>query len=213
MLFHLIKKDFMIVKKYVLIMLAVAFLIPLFVLWQAPQIPGSMAFVLSVIFSLFMLLQYVSMKEYQYPKAAVLLCATPYPRNKLVQSKYGFCLMIYIACCVIYWIETLLIPALGKLSLEFVLMVFFCISILIGTYLPVQFKLGYEKTKFAFMVVIMASPFLLPQLAKLDVGVATNTINSIPPMLLNLIIVLVSIFVLIVSAFVSAKIYDETDLA
>lgn len=213
MLFNLIKKDFMIVKKYVLIMLIVAFAIPLFVLWKAPQIAGSMAFVLSVIYSLFMLLQYVSMKEYQYPKATVLLCATPYPRKKLVQSKYGFCLMIYTACCVIYWIETLLIPMLGKFSLEFALMVFFFISIFIGIYLPVQFKLGYEKTKFIFILVIMSSPFLLAQFAKLGFGITINNINLIPPMFLNGMIILISMFVLIFSIFVSVKIYAEKDLA
>lgn len=40
MLIHLVKKDFLIVKKYVLIMLAVCILIPLFIAWKAPEQAG-----------------------------------------------------------------------------------------------------------------------------------------------------------------------------
>ncbi|WP_277935551.1 ABC-2 transporter permease [Parablautia muri] len=40
--------------------------------------------------------------------------------------------------------------------------------VFIGVYLPVQYKLGYEKTKFVFVVVIMAFPFILPQLMKME---------------------------------------------
>jgi len=69
MLFHLVKKDFLIVKKYVLIMLVAAIAIPPIMLWRAPEYGGVMGFILSVIFAVFMLLQYVSLKEYQCPKA------------------------------------------------------------------------------------------------------------------------------------------------
>ena len=42
----------------------------------------------------------------------------------------------------------------------------FITSVFISVYLPVQYKLGYEKTKFAF-VVIMASPIILLLLMKM----------------------------------------------
>ena len=74
MLLHLVKKDFLIVKKYVLIMLVAAIAIPPVMLWRAPEYGGVMGFILSVIFAVFMLLQYVSLKEYQCPKASALLC-------------------------------------------------------------------------------------------------------------------------------------------
>lgn len=81
MLLHLIEKDFMIVKKYVFLMLIIVMLIPPFILWRIPELAGSISFLISAIFSVFLLLFYVSMKEQQYPKASALLCATPYPRN------------------------------------------------------------------------------------------------------------------------------------
>ena len=100
MIFNLIKKDILIVKKYVLIMFAAAVFIPPFMLWRAPEYTGIFGFILSTIFCVLMLLQYVSLKEYQFPKAATLLCAAPFSRKMMVLSKYIFCMAIYVACCV-----------------------------------------------------------------------------------------------------------------
>ena len=55
-------------------------------------------------------------------------------------------------------------------------------SIFIGVYLPVQYKLGYKKTKFAFVVVIMASPFILPQLMKME-NVNLDFLSMFSPLL------------------------------
>ncbi|GAB6110139.1 ABC-2 transporter permease [Fusibacter bizertensis] len=213
MLFHLIKKDFLIVKKYVLLMMVVVILIPPFMLWRIPEFAGSVSFLLSEIFAIFMLLQYVSLKEFQYPKASTLLCATPYPRKALVQSKYGFCISIYAICCVIYWIETLVFPAFGRFSFGMGVIVFFVISVFLGIYLPIQFKLGYEKTKFFFAVIIMASPFLIPQLVKLNYSLDFSSISVIPSEALYGIVALLSLIVLFLSMLISTKIYNQADLA
>ena len=63
MLLQLVKKDFLIVKKYVLLMIAVCVVFPLFLIWRSPEYAGILGFVLITIFSIFMLLQYVSLKE------------------------------------------------------------------------------------------------------------------------------------------------------
>ena len=110
MVLSLLKKDFLIVKKYVLIMFFFIILIPPVMRWRTPEFTGILGFILSVIFSVFMLLQYVSLKEYQFPKAATLLCATPFSRKAMVLSKYIFCMAIYVICCIVYEVETLLIP-------------------------------------------------------------------------------------------------------
>ena len=78
MLFALLKKDFLIVKKYVLIMLVVIVLIPPVMRWRTPEFTGVFGFILSVIFGVFMLLQYVSLKEYQFPVKSRLLCKMLY---------------------------------------------------------------------------------------------------------------------------------------
>lgn len=212
MLFHLIKKDVLIVKKYVLIMLAAAVLIPPFMLWRTPQYTGVLGFMLSVIFCVFMLLQYVSLKEYQFPKAATLLCAAPYLRRMIVLSKYIFCMATYVVCCLIYGIETLVIPGLGSCDIKLFVLMLFITSVFIGVYLPVQYKLGYEKTKFAFVVVIMASPFILPYLMKME-NVNLDFLSLFSPILGYGGIILLSLGILVVSIFLSMRFYSSVDLA
>lgn len=212
MLFNLIKKDILIVKKYVLIMLIAAILIPPFMLWRAPDYTGVLGFMLSVIFCVFMLLQYVSLKEYQFPKAATLLCATPFSRKMIVLSKYIFCMAIYIACCVIYGIETLVIPGLGTIDIMLFTFMFLVTSVFIGIYLPVQYKLGYEKTKFAFAVIIIASPIILPQLLKME-SLNLNFLSMLFPLLVYGGGLLFGFAVLTVSAILSMKFYSNADLA
>ncbi|MGW8115288.1 ABC-2 transporter permease [Caproicibacterium sp. NSD3] len=212
MLLHLIKKDFVIAKKYVWLMFIVVLLIPPFILWRMPELAGSISFVISAVFAVFMLLMYVSMKEFQYPKASAMLCATPYPRSLVVMSKYGFCVVIFAACSVIYWIETLLLPKLGSFSFGMMMAAFVGISLLISIYLPIQFKVGYEKTKFFFIVVFMASPILLPQLLKINGNPYLAVIQSIPVALFCVIVALVSLAFLAVSILISIKIYSKKDL-
>lgn len=212
MLFALLKKDFLIVKKYVLIMLLFIFLIPPFMRWRTPEFTGVLGFVLSVIFAVFMLLQYVSLKEYQSPKAATLLCATPFTRKAMVLSKYIFCMAIYVICCIAYEIETLVIPGLGTADITMFALMFLVTALFIGVYLPVQYKLGYEKTKFAFVVVIMASPIILPLLMRMD-GLNLGFLSMLSPYLICGGIVLIGFMFLAISAFLSVKIYTKADLA
>ena len=212
MLFHLVKKEFLIVKKYVLIMLIAAILIPPVMRWRTPEFAGTFGFILSVIFSIFMLLQYVSLKEHQFPKAAMLLCAAPFSRSIMVLSKYIFCIVIYVACCIIFGIETLLIPGLGTSGMELFILMFFVTSVFIGIYLPIQYKLGYEKTKFAFAVIIIASPFILPMLMRMD-PVNLDFFVSIPAYIVYGGVFAVGFIFLVLSSMLSIKIYNETDLA
>ena len=212
MLFALLKKDFLIVKKYVLIMLLFIFLIPPFMRWRTPEFTGVLGFVLSVIFAVFMLLQYVSLKEYQSPKAATLLCATPFTRKAMVLSKYIFCMAIYVICCIAYEIETLVIPGLGTADITMFALMFLVTALFIGVYLPVQYKLGYEKTKFAFVVVIMASPIILPLLMRMD-GLNLGFLSTLSPYLICGGIVLIGFMFLAISASLSVKIYTKADLA
>lgn len=154
MLISLVKKEFLIVKKYVGIMLIVSFLIPPIMLWRMPEAAGAMGFTLTVIFSIFMLTQYVSLKEYQYPKTTTLLCALPYPRKMIVLSKYCFCLIIYAVCCLVFGIDTIIFPKLGTFDIRMAAIAFLVITIPLSFYFPALYKLGYEKTKFVFVIIL-----------------------------------------------------------
>ena len=212
MVLSLLKKDFLIVKKYVLIMFFFIILIPPVMRWRTPEFTGILGFILSVIFSVFMLLQYVSLKEYQFPKAATLLCATPFSRKAMVLSKYIFCMAIYVICCIVYEVETLLIPQLGTADIKPFALMFLVTSIFISLYLPVQYKLGYEKVKFAFLVIIMTSPIIVPLLLRME-NLKLDFLSTTSPYLISGSTVLLGSVFLAVSAFLSMKIYDKADLA
>lgn len=213
MLLHLVKKDFLIAKEYVLLMAVVSIVIPLFMLWRVPALyAGSMGFILSAVFAVLMLLQYVLLKEYQSPKAESLLCLTPYPRKLLVLSKYCFCLAVFAACCILFWAEALIFPNLGGFHWKMGILTFFALSIFVSIYLPIQYKLSYEKTRFIFAVFIMASPFLLPLLLKMGGGVRVEFLEEIPPLALYGGIFLAGLVFPAISARISIAIYQNADL-
>ena len=128
MLFQLIKKEVLLAKSSVLLMLAVCVAFPPFLLWRSPEQAGILGFVLSAVISVLMCLQYVSLKETQYPKAAALLCALPFSRRDLVLSKYLFSILIYLASCLIFGVETLFFPQLATVGIETPVLLFFAIS-------------------------------------------------------------------------------------
>lgn len=212
MLFSLIKKDFLIVKKYVGIMLIVSFLIPPFMIWRTPEAAGAMGFTLAVIFSIFMLTQYVSLKEHQYPKVTTLLCATPYPRRLIVLSKYCFCLIIYVACCLIFEIDTLIFPKLGAFNVKMAVITLLAIVILLSIYFPALYKLGYEKTKFIFVIIIMISPILFAFLFKSKNAIKLNFLDTISTTQISILGIISSILVFSISAALSIKFFEKRDL-
>lgn len=211
MLLQLVKKEFLIVKKYVLLMAAVCILFPIFLLWRMPEFAGLLGFVLVTVFSILMLLQYVSLKETQYPKASTLLCALPFSRKNIVLSRYIFCIVIYFACCLIFGIEALLFPTLQSVGYRVPIVLFLLVSLCLSIYLPIQYKVGYEKTKLFFTVLIMATPVGFAQLMKK--GINLKFLSNIHPALLLFGSLIISALLLIISSILSIKIYSKTELA
>ena len=73
MLYHLIKKDFILVKKYLPMMIGIPALIPLYVGTRPIGGAALIGFTLSSVYTLFMTVQYIFLKESQSPKALSLL--------------------------------------------------------------------------------------------------------------------------------------------
>ncbi len=211
MLLQLVKKEFLIVKKYVLLMAAVCILFPIFLLWRMPEFAGIFGFGIVTVFSILMLLQYVSLKETQYPKASTLLCALPFSRKNIVLSRYIFCIVIYFSCCLIFGIESLLFPTLQSVGCRIPIVLFLLVSLCLSIYLPIQYKVGYEKTKLFFTVLITATPVGFAQLMKK--GINLKFLSNIHPTLLLFGSLIISTMLLVISSILSIKIYSKTELA
>lgn len=211
MLIHLLKKDILIAKKYIILVLAIGFLIPLFVLWRAPIYSEFLGFALSVIFAEFMFCQNLSMKENHYSKVAALISATPYKRSEMVISKYILFVVIFLYCTLAYGIDILLFPDMGKFSISYIIIIFAIISIVYSIYMPIQYWIGYEKTKFFFIAVLLVSAFGMPALIARNNNIFDSLKNftfEIEGLTLGL-----SIITILFSMIISIKIYKEKDLA
>ena len=112
----------------------------------------------------------------------------------------------------IFGLETQLLPGLGTTDIKLFVLMFFVTAVFIGIYLPIQYQLGYEKTKFAFAVIIVASPILLPLLMRMDtMGLALSV--PLPMPFLYGGVFLAGVLILVLSVMLSVKIYSKADLA
>ncbi|MGN8842818.1 ABC-2 transporter permease [Niallia sp. HCP3S3_B10] len=212
MLLHLVKKDILLVKKYLLFMLLVVIAFPLFIMARNPEFLGFNNFLISVIFTEFMLYQYVSIAEMKYPKATALLCGTPYSRSMLIKARYAFLLLIFTYCYVAYTVLALFVPKVEYLTLLSTLTALLISTILFGVYTPIQYKLGYERTKYFFSIVIVATPFILPALSNVDIRLDFIELSAMSMLAKCLILIVAVIAILCISLIVSIKIYSKKDL-
>lgn len=214
MLIQLVRKDFLLVKKYVLIMMLIAVAVPLFAVWRLSDMPGAICFIYVVVFTELIICQGVSQEESKFPKAAALLCSVPYKRSSIVKAKYVFFLLLYAYCWAVYNIMVLLLPSIGAIDLTVGLSVLLVGMILYGIYLPLYFKYGVEKTKFFFMICIFAISFGMPMFYKYftSLQIDFSILASIPVAVINLILAILFAVALGVSMTISIRIYSKKEL-
>ena len=203
MLYHLIKKDFILVKKYLPMMIGIPALIPLYVGTRPIGGAALIGFTLSSVYTLFMTVQYIFLKESQSPKALSLLCAAPYPRWLLVGAKY----------CLVFLAESLVVPGLAALPMQAYASVLFADSLFFSIYMPLQYKLGFERVKLLLLLPIIAMSWLFPLLVKLSAQIRWNPLAGIPAWASSIALTAASFAVLAVSALVSIRIFGRKDLA
>ena len=91
---------------------------------------------------------------------------------------------------------------------------FLVVALFLGTYLQVQYKnLGYETTKFAFFIIIMASPFIVPQLLKMQGGANWYPLIALSPSILSAGAILIGVSYWRCLLGISVKVYCKADLS
>lgn len=211
---HLVKKDFLLVKRYLPLTVLLAFGIPLFIFWQVPTLMGFTAFMMTVIFTVYFPLQSVSLAETKYPKATALLCVAPYTRITLVKARFLFLFILFVLCLFAYTILSLLVPQINMPGAFDLLLTLFIFSIIWGIYLPMLYKLGFEKMKYAMIIVLFASSFLLPYAVKLltNSRMNFNVVTNFPLPIKYTALIAVIIAVVTISLFTSIKIFQTKEL-
>jgi ABC-2 type transport system permease protein len=216
MLFNLVKKDFILTKKYLLLMVIAVIGESIFLQSKIYSVNdgGFLTFFLITFITLVILFNQVAMSEDKY-KGAALLCATPYTRNALVKAKYLLLLVIFICCYIIYTATAYLAPIHMKMpSISVIGISLLITTIFFGIYLPVLYQFGYEKTKFAWNIIFILPCFALPLLGKyfISSGIRFQSIPSFPPTIQALFPGFLALVIGYISMIVSTHIYSKKDL-
>ena len=220
MIYNMVKKDFLLVKKYLMLTIIFAILGPIFIVNQEGLVGGTfIGFFITAWFVQYMLFNSISMYEDKY-KGSLHLCTTPYTRRSLVKGKYMFIIVTFIISTLIY----VGVASLEGITIPFINMTFnlpmitvrdlgmssLIISALYGIFIPLQYKFGYEKTKYIAWIITFLSPIVLPFILK--VMVLNNTDLQISSIYFDLVPFLLAIIIGVISMNISTCIYSKKDL-
>ncbi|WGS64306.1 ABC-2 transporter permease [Marinitoga aeolica] len=208
LIFNLVKKDILLAKNYLLLTFITAIIIPIFVNSKVGNMGGSfLNFFIMIIYTQYLLYNSISIVEHKY-KGSYLLSATPYGRKLQIKAKYFFILLIFILCFFLYNILSIAF-SIPKLTLVSVGLTLLIISIFWGVIIPLQYKFGYEKTKYILAMFIFLTPFLLPNIIKNLFVKGYNL--SISGGIFDILLYTFSILFLYISMKVSIFIYLRKD--
>ena len=214
MILHLVKKDFLIAKKYVLFMMGFTAVIPMFVVTSVPAMTGTGAFIYTVIFTVIIILQSAAMEEAKHPKAIALLCAAPYSRKSFVMAKYACFFILFAYCYAVYCLLGVIFTSVEMVGLSALLAVLMFGTVIYSVFLPVYFKLGFEKTKFIFLIAIPVFAFGTPIFFNFypNLNFSINMLALLPVVVINIAMISVGFVTLVVSVNLSIKIFSRKEL-
>lgn len=181
------------------------------------QMAGSISsnflpFFMVVMFISYLIYQDVSVAEYKY-KGLAYLSVTPYSRKQLVIADYIFVLLTFAYCTLMHTIVSLVLPnmlqTVGINTFSISLLMF---SILFGLFIPLKIKLGIQKVKIVFCILVIAIPYTIPLLLK-NMNVNSFSIfQSIPKYVVPVVGIGLSLIITLVSMAIAVKIYSNKDL-
>lgn len=160
-------KELLLAKKALPFIFIMMIVFPAFLTKQIGEDMSMIVFYLIMIVIMLMLPGTISMNESKYEKAYAYLSTTPYSRRQLVLCKYILDLIVFLTITFIYSIEALVVPEFVK-EVEFIVIgiTFISVCLLRGLVIPLEFKFGYEKTKYISTIIIMVFCFGVPLLIK-----------------------------------------------
>ena len=215
MLFNLVKKDFILTRKYLIFMFIFAIGAPMFIQSRNTWNDGGfLSFFLTTFMAQYLLFNVVSMSEAKY-KGSALLCATPYTRNTLVKAEYLFLLVIFVCCYIIYTMTAFLAPInMEMLNASVIGISLLITTIFFGIILPVQYQFGYERTNFIFRIIFMIPFFALPSIIHFfkSSNISFQGIPSFPPIIQALFPGFLALVIGFVSMIMSIHIYSKKNL-
>ena len=167
-LIGLVKKDFLLIKKYNIVMLLFSIIAPIFISLRTPEFQSN-GFVLYGLLALmltFMNYHMISMEEMKQ-KGMVYIQTTPISNSFIGLSKFIVVLITFMTVSILYFILSKIdITKVGAIGLKEIMLTFILIKIFFSIYIPLTFKLGYVKLQMVSAGIIFLSPFLIGLISK-----------------------------------------------
>ncbi|QUH18527.1 ABC-2 transporter permease [Alkaliphilus sp. B6464] len=215
---NLIKKEFMIQKKYFLLLLGYSFFM-LIAFSISPSDMAQSAYMAAAIGIVYMFIQYSCAIE-DKNKSEKILNSLPISRKKIVLSKYGAIMLFSMLSVIVVGLAGMLVLKLSFtyiriIELENIVAILSIAWMLAAIYLPVYFKFGYIKAK-AFNMIIFFIFFFGPMFAKnyLQKYIGSSSMESIlnfmaskGPIAIAGIALFASMILVIISAIISTRVY------
>ena len=129
-----------------------------------------------------------------------------------IVSKYALYFIIYVICCIAYLVEMQFVPEL-KLDnfAQTAALVFLIQAFGMGIFLPIQYKFGYEKTKFVCFLLFL-SPVIIDIAKRISVPSKLVSLMQSNSGIAAAITCGCGILIWLVSFVISNKIFAKKDL-
>jgi hypothetical protein len=219
-LIHLLKKDFLLLKKYFILILFIYFLMFIFLFSKISNISIVFAIITSISeYFIYSTLTSIEEKD----KAYKYLSITPYGRNAIIIGKYILVECVFIFSLLIcFFIEILSLSTtqfiIHALNLTHIGLSLLLINLLFAILIPVECIMGYDKSKYILMILFIIIPTW-------GLGILSNLfsylkidINNISKILTNknyiidILYYLLSLIIITISSYISIFLYKSKDL-
>ncbi|MDT8719490.1 ABC-2 transporter permease [Clostridium sp. 19966] len=217
-MYNLVFKDFLIQKKNILISLLLALAYTFMFSSKMPSYVIYLAIPIMITYLLMMNACNYDDKN----NSQILFCSIPINREDLVVAKYitSFAFFIMGICEVLLSFYVLGISNIvrinGEIKLSYIMIGVIIIAIGSAVYYPIYFKLGYAKSQFFLVAIFFAGffgPMFIEEIVKSNkfASVLVN-ISSAPQAILYSLAIAIVLIILIISIWISIRIYKAKDL-
>ncbi len=214
-IFALIRKDIRLCKNSFFLFLGVAFVIPIVLSYQIGAISSRFVpLFMSTIFTMYLYLNNVFAEESKN-KGTEFLIVTAYTREEIVFAKYISLLFMFFICIFEYTIGTVIVfGTKSLLDIKVLSLVLFILSFYFSIFMPLIYKLGFEKAKLYLMCSVIATPYITVLLGYLSPiinlkGIIRFVYDSY---FSSAILTIISIILIYLSICTSTKIYSKKNL-
>jgi len=161
-IYNLFKKDFLLIKKYLLTIFMFIIIAPTFISYSTPvfQKNANILYGILVLMITFMTYHSISLEEMKQ-KGEVYLKITPIRYIKVVIAKYVVVNFTFIVTTTLFLILSKIpFMCVGKIDIKTIFIYFALIEMFFGIYIPMTFKFGYVKLQIISAGIIFICPFV-----------------------------------------------------